>query len=160
MLEILARNNEKSAKSRSIRRQRGVLQSQRDQILGQIGLPVFMSLFTFIGLAVTSSSQLLLDQIISDPIHLLDLMGGGPITKLVTNGFNIFFDLPAMDVRTRHYAWKSFHWYSLKNHHSCHDSLLAVQFRLTVCDALNSSLDEEMAADPKVFIMGWRISRS
>ncbi|PKU66342.1 Pyruvate dehydrogenase E1 component subunit beta-1, mitochondrial [Dendrobium catenatum] len=30
---------------------------------------------------------------------------------------------------------------------------------LTVRDALNSALDEEMAADPKVFIMGEEVSR-
>ncbi|PKU69876.1 purine-uracil permease NCS1 [Dendrobium catenatum] len=57
--------------------------TQRDQILGQIGLPVFMGLFTFVGLAVTSSTQLILGRIISDPIHLLAEIGGGPITKLV-----------------------------------------------------------------------------
>ncbi|XP_020595439.1 purine-uracil permease NCS1 [Phalaenopsis equestris] len=57
--------------------------SQRDQILGQIGLPVFMGLFTFVGLAVTSSTQLILGRLISDPIHLLAEIPGGPLIKLI-----------------------------------------------------------------------------
>jgi NCS1 family nucleobase:cation symporter-1 len=52
--------------------------SQRDQILGQaIGLPTFMSLFAFIGVAVTSATVAIFGEAIPDPVALLGRMGGG-----------------------------------------------------------------------------------
>ncbi|KAK7355456.1 hypothetical protein VNO80_14712 [Phaseolus coccineus] len=50
--------------------------SQKDQIIGQIGLPIFMGAFTFVGLAVTSSTKVIFGQVISDPIQLLGQIGG------------------------------------------------------------------------------------
>ncbi|MBA2662861.1 MAG: NCS1 family nucleobase:cation symporter-1 [Bradymonadaceae bacterium] len=52
--------------------------TQRDQILGQaIGLPTFMTLFAFIGVAVTSATVVIYGEAISDPTALLGKMGGG-----------------------------------------------------------------------------------
>jgi NCS1 family nucleobase:cation symporter-1 len=52
--------------------------SQRDQILGQaIGLPTFMTLFAFIGVAVTSATVVIFGEPISDPTVLLGRMGSG-----------------------------------------------------------------------------------
>lgn len=46
--------------------------SQRDQILGQLmGLPTTMTLFSFIGIAVTCASVVLYDKAIWDPVELL-----------------------------------------------------------------------------------------
>ncbi|XP_019167984.1 PREDICTED: purine-uracil permease NCS1 [Ipomoea nil] len=50
--------------------------SQRDQVIGQAGLPVFMGLFTFVGLAVTSSTKVIFGEVISSPIQLLGQIGG------------------------------------------------------------------------------------
>ncbi|KAM0938821.1 putative purine-cytosine permease [Dioscorea sansibarensis] len=50
--------------------------SQKDQIIGQIGLPIFMGLFTFVGLAITSSTEVIFGRVISDPIRLLGMIGG------------------------------------------------------------------------------------
>ncbi|KAF7146879.1 hypothetical protein RHSIM_Rhsim03G0086400 [Rhododendron simsii] len=50
--------------------------TQKDQVLGQIGLPVFMGLFTFVGLAVTSSTKVIFGHVISSPIQLLGQIGG------------------------------------------------------------------------------------
>ncbi|XP_020085393.1 purine-uracil permease NCS1-like [Ananas comosus] len=57
--------------------------SQADQIVGQAGLPVFMGLFTFAGLAITSSTEVIFGRVISDPIQLLGRIGGGLPTTLV-----------------------------------------------------------------------------
>jgi NCS1 family nucleobase:cation symporter-1 len=52
--------------------------SQRDQVLGQaIGLPTFMTLFAFIGVAVTSATVTIFGEAIPDPVALLGRMGGG-----------------------------------------------------------------------------------
>jgi NCS1 family nucleobase:cation symporter-1 len=52
--------------------------SQRDQILGQaIGLPLFMTLFAFIGVAVTSATVVIFGEPIPDPTVLAGRMGGG-----------------------------------------------------------------------------------
>ena len=52
--------------------------SQRDQILGQaIGLPTTMTLFAFIGVAVTSATVTIFGEAIWDPTVLLGRMGGG-----------------------------------------------------------------------------------
>lgn len=52
--------------------------SQRDQVLGQaIGLPATMTLFAFIGVAVTSSTEVIYGEPIWDPTILLGKMGGG-----------------------------------------------------------------------------------
>ncbi|KAG8376632.1 hypothetical protein BUALT_Bualt09G0083600 [Buddleja alternifolia] len=50
--------------------------TQTDQITGQVGLPVFMGLFTFVGLAVTSSTEVIFGTVISNPITLLGQIGG------------------------------------------------------------------------------------
>jgi len=52
--------------------------TQRDQILGQaIGLPTTMTLFAFIGVAVTSATITIFGEAIWDPTVLLGQMGGG-----------------------------------------------------------------------------------
>ncbi|MBM4290657.1 MAG: NCS1 family nucleobase:cation symporter-1 [Deltaproteobacteria bacterium] len=52
--------------------------SQRDQVLGQaLGLPTTMTLFAFIGVAVTSATVTLFGEAIWDPTVLLGKMGGG-----------------------------------------------------------------------------------
>lgn len=52
--------------------------SQRDQILGQaIGLPTFMTAFSFLGVAVTSATVTIYGEAIPDPTELLGRMGGG-----------------------------------------------------------------------------------
>ncbi|XP_010241649.1 PREDICTED: purine-uracil permease NCS1 [Nelumbo nucifera] len=50
--------------------------TQKAQILGQAGLPIFMGAFTFVGLAVTSSTKVIFGEIISNPIQLLGKIGG------------------------------------------------------------------------------------
>jgi len=51
--------------------------TQRDQILGQaVGLPPTMTLFAFIGIAVTSSTVVIFGEAIWDPVVLLGRMGG------------------------------------------------------------------------------------
>lgn len=50
--------------------------SQTDQIIGQAGLPIFMGAFTFVGLAVTSSTKVIFGHVISNPIQLLGEIGG------------------------------------------------------------------------------------
>lgn len=50
--------------------------SQRDQAMGQlIGLPTTMTLFSFIGIAVTSSTIVIFNEVISDPIALVGQLG-------------------------------------------------------------------------------------
>ncbi|MBD91099.1 MAG: nitrate reductase [Deltaproteobacteria bacterium] len=52
--------------------------TQRDQILGQaLGLPTTMTLFAFIGVAVTSATVTIFGEPIWDPTVLLGRMGGG-----------------------------------------------------------------------------------
>ncbi|KZV15228.1 hypothetical protein F511_28577 [Dorcoceras hygrometricum] len=57
--------------------------SEADQIIGQIGLPVFMGAFTFVGLAVTSSTKVIFGSVICNPIQLLEQIGGGFFTKML-----------------------------------------------------------------------------
>ncbi|KAG9452512.1 hypothetical protein H6P81_005416 [Aristolochia fimbriata] len=45
--------------------------TQSDQILGQIGLPIFAGGFAFVGLAVASSTQAIFGRVISNPILIL-----------------------------------------------------------------------------------------
>ena len=54
--------------------------SQRDQVLGQaIGLPLFMLLFSFIGVAVTAATPAIfgVDKPVSDPVEMLGMMESG-----------------------------------------------------------------------------------
>ncbi len=52
--------------------------SQRDQVLGQmLGLPTTMTLFAFIGVAVTSATIEIFGEAVWDPTVLLGKMGGG-----------------------------------------------------------------------------------
>ncbi|HEY2931318.1 MAG TPA: NCS1 family nucleobase:cation symporter-1 [Acidobacteriota bacterium] len=51
--------------------------SQRDQMVGQaLGLPTTMTLFAFIGVAVTSATPLIFGKVIWDPIELMGRVGG------------------------------------------------------------------------------------
>jgi len=51
---------------------------QRSQMLGQaLGLPLFMTLFAFIGVAVTSATVVIFGEAIPDPTVLLGRLGGG-----------------------------------------------------------------------------------
>jgi NCS1 family nucleobase:cation symporter-1 len=66
--------------------------SQRDQILGQaIGLPTTMTLFAFIGVAVTGATVVIYGEAIWDPTVLLGKMGGG---------FSVVVSLFALSVAT------------------------------------------------------------
>ena len=52
--------------------------SQKDQVLGQmLGLPLTMTLFAFIGVAVTSATVVIFGEAVPDPTVLLGKMGGG-----------------------------------------------------------------------------------
>ncbi|MGE0706855.1 MAG: NCS1 family nucleobase:cation symporter-1 [Planctomycetota bacterium] len=66
--------------------------TQRDQVLGQaIGLPTTMTLFAFIGVAVTSATTVIYGEPIWDPVKLLGKMGGG---------FTVVLSLFALSVAT------------------------------------------------------------
>jgi NCS1 family nucleobase:cation symporter-1 len=54
--------------------------SHRDQAMGQLlGLPTTMTLFCFIGVAVTSATIVLFGEAIWDPVELVPLMGSTPV---------------------------------------------------------------------------------
>ena len=60
--------------------------TQRDQVLGQaIGLPATMTLFAFIGVAVTSATTVIYGEAIWDPTVLVGRIGG-----LLTVGLSLF----------------------------------------------------------------------
>mmetsp|Transcript_23671 Transcript_23671/g.51937 ORF Transcript_23671/g.51937 Transcript_23671/m.51937 type:complete len:568 (+) Transcript_23671:24-1727(+) len=64
--------------------------SQKDQILGQaIGLPLFMALFTFLGLAVTSATVVIYGEAIVDPVQLLGKMEG--LLPILTSLFGLMW---------------------------------------------------------------------
>ncbi len=64
--------------------------SQRDQALGQaIGLPPTMILFSFIGVAVTSATQIIFGQTIWDPVTLLGKVGGPLLLLLSMLGLSV-----------------------------------------------------------------------
>lgn len=63
--------------------------SQKDQIIGQVGLPIFMGAFTFVGLAVTSSTKVIFGRLISNPIQLLGEIGGFTTTILAIFGISL-----------------------------------------------------------------------
>ncbi|XP_002519429.2 purine-uracil permease NCS1 [Ricinus communis] len=63
--------------------------SQKDQIIGQAGLPIFMGAFTFVGLAVTSSTKVIFGRVISSPIQLLDQIGGFTTMILAIIGISL-----------------------------------------------------------------------
>ncbi|XP_054822577.1 purine-uracil permease NCS1 [Prosopis cineraria] len=63
--------------------------SQTDQVVGQIGLPIFMGAFTFVGLAVTSSTKVIFGQVISSPIQLLGQIGGFTTIILAIIGISL-----------------------------------------------------------------------
>ncbi|KAJ8624084.1 hypothetical protein MRB53_032614 [Persea americana] len=50
--------------------------SQTDQVLGQAGLPLFIAAVTFVGLAITSSTEVIFGHVVSNPITLLGEIGG------------------------------------------------------------------------------------
>ncbi|KAL5981803.1 Neuronal calcium sensor 1 [Asimina triloba] len=57
--------------------------SQADQILGQVGLPIFMGAYAFTGLAITSSTEVIFGRVISNPVTLLGEIGGGIAVKII-----------------------------------------------------------------------------
>ncbi|PSS04630.1 Purine-uracil permease [Actinidia chinensis var. chinensis] len=63
--------------------------TQTDQVLGQVGLPIFMGAFTFVGLAVTSSTPVIFGHLISNPIQLLGQIGGFYTTVLAIFGITL-----------------------------------------------------------------------
>lgn len=63
--------------------------SQTDQVLGQAGLPVFMGMYAFAGLAVTSATEVIFGHVISDPIELLGCIGGPATTVLAIFGISL-----------------------------------------------------------------------
>ncbi|KAK7345460.1 hypothetical protein VNO77_16064 [Canavalia gladiata] len=63
--------------------------SQKDQVIGHVGLPIFMGAFTFVGLAVTSSTKVIFGQVISDPIQLLGQIGGLTTSILAILGISL-----------------------------------------------------------------------
>lgn len=63
--------------------------TQTDQIIGQVGLPIFMGAFTFVGLAVTSSTTLIFGRLISNPIQLLGQIGGFTTMILAIIGISL-----------------------------------------------------------------------
>ncbi|KAF5750138.1 hypothetical protein HS088_TW03G00470 [Tripterygium wilfordii] len=63
--------------------------SQTDQIIGQSGLPIFMAAFTFVGLAVTSSTKPIFGRVISNPIQLLEQIGGFTTLILAIVGISL-----------------------------------------------------------------------
>ncbi|EPS64628.1 hypothetical protein M569_10151, partial [Genlisea aurea] len=63
--------------------------SNADQIVGQVGLPVFMGAFTFVGVAVTSSTKVIFGRVISNPIQLLGQIGGVPTKILAIVGISL-----------------------------------------------------------------------
>jgi len=73
--------------------------SQRDQILGQaIGLPLFMTLFAFIGVAVTSATPIIFGETIWDPTILLGRMGETSEGAMAV--FTVVISLFALSVAT------------------------------------------------------------
>lgn len=50
--------------------------TQTDQVLGQAVLPLFMAAFTFVCLAIASSTEVIFGHVISNPITLLGEIGG------------------------------------------------------------------------------------
>ncbi|XP_021835115.2 purine-uracil permease NCS1 [Spinacia oleracea] len=63
--------------------------TQKDQIIGQAGLPIFMGAFTFVGLAVTSSTRVIFGRVISNPIQLLGEIGGITTMTLAIVGISL-----------------------------------------------------------------------
>ncbi|KAK9733398.1 hypothetical protein RND81_04G065700 [Saponaria officinalis] len=63
--------------------------TQKDQMIGQSGLPIFMGLFTFVGLAVTSSTTVIFGRVISNPIELLGAIGGVATMILAITGISL-----------------------------------------------------------------------
>ncbi|GAV62940.1 Transp_cyt_pur domain-containing protein [Cephalotus follicularis] len=63
--------------------------SQTDQVIGQVGLPIFMGAFTFVGLAVASSTIVIFGRLISNPIQLLEQIGGITTTVLAILGISL-----------------------------------------------------------------------
>ncbi|XP_078427538.1 permease, cytosine/purines, uracil, thiamine, allantoin family protein [Wolffia australiana] len=63
--------------------------TQKDQILGHVGLPVFMGLFAFVGLAVASATEPIFGETISDPVRLLGRVGGAWTRVLAILGVSL-----------------------------------------------------------------------
>lgn len=64
--------------------------SQKDQIVGQsIGLPPTMTLFAFIGAAVTNATAIIFGARIADPVALLAQIGGPLLTVLALFGLAV-----------------------------------------------------------------------
>ncbi|MCO5595324.1 hypothetical protein L7F22_049365 [Adiantum nelumboides] len=55
--------------------------SQKDQVLGHVGFPFFIIAFSFVGLAVSSSTAVIYGIVISNPVELLAQIGGAPLLE-------------------------------------------------------------------------------
>ncbi|CAL9781749.1 unnamed protein product, partial [Musa acuminata subsp. burmannicoides] len=63
--------------------------SQADQVAGQLGLPLFMGAFAFVGLAVTSSTMVIFGRVVSNPIELLSMIDGTLAKLLAVPGITL-----------------------------------------------------------------------
>ena len=64
--------------------------SQKDQIVGQaLGLPATMTLFAFIGAAVTNATAVIFGARVADPVALLAQIGGPALTVLALIGLAV-----------------------------------------------------------------------
>ncbi|KAJ3673817.1 hypothetical protein LUZ60_005809 [Juncus effusus] len=59
------------------------VKTQKDQIVGQIGLPFFVGVYSFASLAITSSTEIIFGRIISNPIELLSEIDGSILITLI-----------------------------------------------------------------------------
>ncbi|MCO5549227.1 hypothetical protein L7F22_002694 [Adiantum nelumboides] len=63
--------------------------SQKDQILGQVGLPLFVGAFSFVGLAVSSATEKIFGYVISNPTDLIGQIGGAFPTLIALLGVTL-----------------------------------------------------------------------
>ncbi|KAJ1687122.1 hypothetical protein LUZ63_018512 [Rhynchospora breviuscula] len=59
------------------------VKSEKDQVLGQVWLPVFVGLWSFVSLAIISSTEVIYGQIITSPINLMSEIDSPIIVKII-----------------------------------------------------------------------------